>query len=148
MTFELQENPPHVRNQKTTNLPSRTRQAFKDETDINRILGKWRTTGVVLHANVGTPVYGDFTKASDYMTSLNSLMEAQALFASMPARVRKECENNPAKLIALIENPENADLLQELGLKNPVSPEPVPVPVIITNGGNPPDGEEIGSDPS
>lgn len=126
--------------------PSKTKQSFKDEADVNTVLSKWRKTGVITNARVGTPVYADYSNAQEYHAALNSLNEAQALFDSLPARVRKRVDNDPGAFIAFAENPDNADELRELGLKNPIEPEPVPIPVAITNGGIPPVGEE--SDPA
>lgn len=107
--------------------PSRTKQSFKDETNINKIMGKWRQTGNIPNTTLQRPVYGDFTNAEDYMTSLNQVKEAQEIFDSLPHRVRRACDNDPAKLIALVEDPENEEMLRELGLKNPIEErEPAP----------------------
>lgn len=103
----------------------RTHQSFKDDCDINTIMGRWRTTGFIEHVKLGTPVYGDFSDESDYMEKLNALERAQALFDSLPARVRARVENDPGKLIAFVEDPANAEELVELGLREPVSREPV-----------------------
>ena len=99
-------------------------------------MGKFRATGVVNHINLKRPVYEDFSNAVDYMTARNALLAADNIFKSLPARVRKECENDPAKLIALVENPENETLLQDLGLINPVETreEPEEKPPEVTPG--------------
>lgn len=111
----------------------RTHQSFAEDADINRILGRYRTTGFVADVALGTPVYADFSDAASYMESLNKLNEAERLFAALPARVRARVENDPSKLIAFVEDPENADELVELGLKIPVAPEPVE-PVLVKPG--------------
>lgn len=126
--------------------PTKTRQSFKDECDINTILGKFRETGFVSHTNPQRPIYEDFTNASDYMTALNQITAAQEIFQSMPARVRDRVGNDPANFIAFVENPENAEELVTLGLKNPVEPRPpkppepeaAAEPIPETGGENPP----------
>lgn len=44
----------------TFNEPSMAQQHFKDECDVNNILRKYESTGLVTHVANGTPSYGDF----------------------------------------------------------------------------------------
>lgn len=118
--------------------PSLTRQSHADESDINRILGKWRTTGFLGNVNVRRPAYDDFSNTADYMTAMNSIKKAEAIFAALPARVRARVGNDPAKLIDFVNDSANDEELRDLGLKNPIEEAPTPAP--ITNGGNPPPG--------
>lgn len=99
----------------------RTIQSESNETDINKIMGKYRHTGIMEHVNLKTPVYADFSNATDYRAALHALNQADEIFDSLPARVRARVDNDPAKLIAFVEDPENADELVELGLLNPVT---------------------------
>lgn len=102
----------------------RTKQAGSQDVDINKIMDKHRSTGFVTHVQLGTPVYGDFSTELSYQESRNHLINAETLFLSLPARVRNKCENDPAKLITLMETATPEELV-ELGLKNPVSEKPV-----------------------
>lgn len=125
----------------------KTKQSFKDECDINTIMGKFRHTGVINHTVLKKPVYGDFSSAEDYMSSLNAVKEAQQIFDSMPARVRARVDNDPAKFIAFAENPENEAELRELGLIEPLEEREEEVVVAATppqETANPPGGEEKG----
>lgn len=131
---------------KKFNKPSRTRQSFADESNINKIMAKWRTTGIVPNLNVATPVYEDFSNSVEYMDALNAIASAQAVFANLPSKIRKHVDNDPAKFIAWAEDPANLDELKEFGLVAPEAEVLPPVAVVITNGGNPPAGEE--SDPA
>lgn len=99
---------------------SRTRQAFADEGDINKVLGRWRTTGEITHVNLGRPVYGDFTRAVDFRAAQNQIKAAEALFESLPARVRDRVNNDPAQLIEFVADKANEDELRDLGLHNPI----------------------------
>ncbi len=109
----------------TTPGKSRTHQSFADDADINTIMGQYRKTGFVTNVKLGTPVYADFSNADDYRTSVNEIKRAQNLFMSLPARVRARVDNDPAKLIAFVEDPANADELVQLGLAEPVATTPV-----------------------
>lgn len=104
----------------------RTHQSFKEESDVNTIMGHYRKTGSFGNVQLHTPVYGDFTNAEDYMEAANALRDADAIFASLPARVRARVENNPAAFMAFVADPQNAAELEALGLANPVSPDPAP----------------------
>ncbi len=108
--------------QKHFAMASKTHQSFKEECDINTIMGRFRTTGFIQHQNVQTPVYGDFSNALEYMDAMNAIEHAKATFAALPARVRARCNNDPAEFIEFAEDPDNADELVELGLKNPITP--------------------------
>jgi len=103
---------------------SMTKQAPGDDANINTIMGKFRKTGVIPNLNLKQPVYADFSEATDYLTAHNSLMAANERFFELPSRLRKACDNDPAKLIAYVNNPDNHDDLVEFGV---IQPEPASV---------------------
>lgn len=115
-----------VRKTMTFTETGRTHQSFKDECDINTILGQYRKTGFTNHVNLNKPVYADFTTALDYHSAMNAIIAAGETFDSLPARVRAVCDNDPAKLIAYVEDPKNADELVKLGLAEPITPRENP----------------------
>jgi len=96
--------------------PSRTKQSFKDECDINRIMKRWQKTAVLEHVRDGMPSYGDFTNATDYKTAADQVKAANEAFMQMPANVRQRVDNSPAKFLDFIGDPENRSELVELGL--------------------------------
>lgn len=137
-------NLPRVR--KETPGKPMTRQSFKEECDVNTIMGKFRETGFVDHIQVYKPVYEDFSNAVDYQTALNQVRAAQELFESLPARVRARVENDPGKFIEFAENDENAEELAELGLKNPITTRPPkPPPAAEPEPESTPEGGETPS---
>lgn len=75
---------------------SRTKQSFMQETDINEIVRR----GVP--QNTGQPVYMDCTSYTDYMESIERVRSTQAIFDRLPSRVRAEYANDPANLIAVM----------------------------------------------
>lgn len=105
----------------------RTKQSFKDETNINFILAKFQKTGVIEHQNKFQGQYGEFL-AIDYQEALNTVIEAQAMFETVPSNIRKEFDNDPGKFLDFVSDEANRDRAVELGLV-PAPPEPEPAPL-------------------
>ncbi len=105
--------------------PSLTKQSFKDECDVNRIMKNFEKTGHVDHLNNRAKLYGDFANAEDYHSSVNLVMDAQKSFDALPSEVRLRFDNQPAKFLEFANNPENMEELKTLGLTktldNPIS---------------------------
>lgn len=109
-----------------TDGPSMARQEFAEECDINSIMARYETTGQ-LPANGGAePRYVDFTEIpQDLMGTLNFMDEAQASFMTLPAKVRREFDNNPHEFVAFASDPGNLGQLQDWGLAPKPEPEPL-----------------------
>lgn len=95
--------------------PTLTQQADRHETDINYIMKRYEKTGQ-LPAPRTPGIYGDFTGASDYRTTLDQLTAAQDTFMALPANTRKYFNNNPAELLEFVNNKANREKAIELGL--------------------------------
>lgn len=98
-------------------LPSRTKQSFKEESDINAIMRRYLSgqTDVVMRRRT-EPRYGDFTSASDFFTAMTKVKEAEMLFMELPAEVRAHVDNDPGKLLELVFDPERREECAALGL--------------------------------
>jgi len=94
---------------------SRTKQSMKQECDINFIIRQYRKTGLVNHVKQYQGMYGDFD-AVDLHEAMNIIADAQEMFATVPAAIRKEFNNDPAEFVSFVTNPENLPRLRELGL--------------------------------
>lgn len=105
--------------QKDFKKPSRTKQAFKAECDINNILAKYNKTNLITHVNRVQGNYGDFSNATDYQTALNAVMDANERFMGLPAQVRQKFNNNPASFIDFVSDDQNYDEALKLGLIAP-----------------------------
>ncbi len=105
--------------------PSRTKQAFKEDCDINRIMRKYKKTGVIDHLAPSRPSYGDFESSADYQLACNQVIAAEDAFAELPSHIRDRMDNDPGKLLDFINDPSNAAEAFELGLTS-VSPAPPP----------------------
>jgi len=104
-------------------------QQFKEETDINNIMYKFGLTGLLPQAPLEAS-YGDFSGVYDYHTALNAIIASEEQFEALPAQLRGRFDNDPAKLIAFMENEANRPEAEKLGL---INPKPViSTPVEIT----------------
>lgn len=108
---------------------SKTEQAHANEVDINQIVSRYQKTGI-LPGSSGTPIYGDFTQVDDYQSASEAVLAADAAFMSLGADVRKRFHNNPAELLAFLEDARNLDEAMDMGLVNDNRAEKAPsVPV-------------------
>lgn len=93
-----------------------TQQHMSAECDINNIVKQFQKTGL-LPSNVrSNPMYADVSNIPDYMSALNSVIQAQDMFDDLPANVRKRFNNNPAELLEFCSNPDNLSEAIDLGI--------------------------------
>ena len=102
----------------------RTKQQFKDESDINTIVKKIMKTGVMPeNVNQGLAQYGEFDSLPDYQEMRNRIAGAQQLFDALPSKTRAELHNDPQRMIALSETEDGRAQLVKLGLGKMIQPE-------------------------
>lgn len=99
--------------------PSMTRQEFADECDINVLMKKYEKTGLLPQNPDRPPFYVDAFDLPSYQEAHNMMIAASAAFAALPASVRKEYDNDPAKFVAASENADNLDQFEKWGLLSP-----------------------------
>lgn len=94
---------------------SLTEQEHLAETDINYIADKFLKTG---HAPqvVNMPTYGDFSGIADFQSAMNIITRAKQEFMDLPAKIRTRFSNDPAELIKFLDDPQNRDEAEKLGL--------------------------------
>lgn len=95
---------------------SRTKQEFRDETNINNVVAQHAVTGQFTHVSSVMPEYGDFSNVMDYQEARNQILQAELAFAQLPAAVRKRMGNDPATFIDFLEDPNNQEEAVKLGL--------------------------------
>lgn len=95
---------------------SMTKQEMAHDTDINVIMRKWVSQGVIPGTGGREARYGDFSSGMSYHDSLNSVIEMQTTFEALPALVRKACDNDPGKFLDMCEDESRIDELKALGL--------------------------------
>ncbi len=91
----------------------RTKQSFKDETDINKILKRAEKTGTISHLAKYEGTYGDFADF-DYFENLQKLTRGREIFDELPAEIRNEFKNSPGKFFDYVNDPGNVDRLGKL----------------------------------
>lgn len=96
----------------------RTKQSFRDECDINRIMARYIETGMLEGRDPNAARYLDVTdlQSMDYQAALNFVIDAQASFFDLPSAIRSRFQNDPGALIAFLDNPVNKDEAIRLGL--------------------------------
>lgn len=90
----------------------RTKQAFKDSTDINKLLVKGAREGTLSHLQKYQGQYGDFSDF-DFQGAQNQLAQASTMFEELPAEVRREFGQSPEAFFKFVNDPENMDKLAE-----------------------------------
>ncbi|AXH74869.1 MAG: internal scaffolding protein [Microviridae sp.] len=117
---------PHKRVAITFSGSGRTKQSFKDECDINRLMARYLATGALSHVRQGVPSFQDVSSV-DFQQAMDLVAGAQTAFFDLPSALRSRFDNEPAKLLAFLENPINRPEAVELGLVNPPALQATPV---------------------
>ena len=91
----------------------RTKQSFKNSTDINKILHRAQKTGMISHLAKHEAIYGDFD-GFDFTTAQNTIARANSIFAELPSELRNEFEGQPSKFFEFANDPNNVGKLTEL----------------------------------
>jgi len=107
--------------------PSLTRQEFADECDINTIMARYEAGGVISHVNRAEPVYLDTTDYPGLQASMDLFREAARSFNALPAKVRREFDNDPQKFVDFAADPENLPRMRDWGLAAPEKAPPEPI---------------------
>jgi phage internal scaffolding protein len=115
--------------------PSRTKQSFRDECDINNILRQFNVTGELRVGSV-QPQYGDFSGITDYQSALNAVMAAQDSFLQLPAKVRAKFDNDPALFVEFASDEANRDEMKAMGLLHEETAQ-----AVVTSPSEPVSGE-------
>ncbi|QRV61769.1 putative VP3 [Microvirus sp.] len=99
--------------------PSLTDQSQYKDTDINNIVRRYQTTGL-LDSPGSVPFetlqYGDATLLPDYQTALDLVNSVQTEFASMPSEIREKFGHDPMQLLEALQDPTKKTMLQDIGL--------------------------------
>jgi len=102
-----------------------TKQSFREECDINRIVAKSVQDGFLDSLRTSEPLYADVSAVPDYQSALNTVIAARDRFMEMPAEVRERFANDPGRMVDFISRPENVEEGRKLGL---FAPAPVVEP--------------------
>lgn len=95
---------------------SRTEQHHSEECDVNKILSKYIKKGVDVFTNKHTLNYADVTSGNDYHTAMNTIANANSMFADLPSKIRNDFDNDPALFLDFVGDESNIDYLISKGL--------------------------------
>lgn len=101
---------------------SLTKQAFKEECDINTIVRRFGLSGE-LPTGVAAPTYQDFEGIFDFHSAMNAISKAHEAFDQMPAEVRVRFSNDPAQFVDFCSQESNRSEALRLGLLVPQAAE-------------------------
>lgn len=101
--------------------PTKTKQEFKAESDINNILNRYSATGILPDTRRGDPLYIDTTapELSDFQLAHNLVVGTNERFASLPAKIRDRFANDPVQMLLFLNNDANREEAVTLGLIKP-----------------------------
>lgn len=122
----------------------RVEQAHKDEVNINNIVKRHGMDLIAKTASLMPLQYWDGDPTNDFQEAMNKIAQGTQTFESLPSQIRKEFNNDPAKYMDYVFNPENKEKLIERGWMNAPEPPPEPVQVVVTNPETPPPSGEAG----
>jgi phage internal scaffolding protein len=115
-----------------------TKQEFAEESDINTIMARYQSTGIMPSMNETYPQFLDVT-GNDFAEHMQIIVEARELFESLPSALRERFNNDPARFLDFTSNhAENGAEMAKLGLLTPeatdryINPPPTPPQTVST----------------
>lgn len=100
--------------------PSRTRQEFAEECDVNVLMKRYERTGVLPQFGAERKaMYLDLASVPTFHEAMDVLVQAEYAFGRLPAAVRKEFDNDPGKFVAFAEDRKNLEQMRKWGLAPP-----------------------------
>lgn len=110
-----------------------TVQADADRVSITSIVARAkRNGGVVGSVPVRHGTFSDISSAPSFMDALNVVAKATSMFEALPSRLRDRFGNDPAQLLAFLDDEENRDEAIKLGIvKKPEEPPAPPEPMAV-----------------
>jgi len=96
------------------NDPSLTKQEYRDDVDINKIIAKFKITGELPVKKGG--YYADVSRIPDYQTILDQVNQAQEMFMTYPAAIRARFNNDPGQLLDWAADPKNRPEAVKMGI--------------------------------
>lgn len=113
----------------------RTKQEFLADCDLNRIVERYRRTGVLPESvRANAMRFGDFSSLPTLAEAQEKIHVANELFLALPSRVRDRYNNDPAAFFADSQTPEGRELFVTLGIASHVKPAPSPADPVSAGG--------------
>ncbi len=90
----------------------RTKQCYKDECDIDKIMSRFNVTGTISHLAKYGGIYADFSDF-DFHKQNNMLTKGREIFDALPAELRREFGQSASNFFAYVNDPANLDKLKQ-----------------------------------
>jgi phage internal scaffolding protein len=111
---------------------SKTEQSHKSEVDINNIVKRAGNMELISKVAALQEFVFDDVTGNDFQENMNAIIKARDTFESVPSDIRRQFDNDAAKFMDFVYNPENKDKLVEMGLAQAPAVEE-PIQVVVTN---------------
>ena len=111
-------------------------QSAKKECDINYLFKKHKKISEIPYPE-RVAQYGDFSEVGDFTDALEKVEKANKQFDELGVEIKKRFRNNPAELLAFLENIENKEEAIKLGLVEK-EPKETDTPVVVEEPETPP----------
>lgn len=118
-----------------------TKQADGVRMDTNHIVNRWITHGVLPLAGTH-PTFGDFSNRTTYHEALSRIRQAETDFATLPANVRRHCNNDLGEYLECVYDPNRRAELEALGLVDEHAPADAPPAAVVEENPQEPGTEE------
>ncbi len=89
----------------------RTKQAFKDEADIQKIMARADKAGTISHLQKYEGVYADYSDY-DFQSQTMKLSQGQTIFDDLPAEIRREFHQSAQEFFKYVNDPKNIEDLR------------------------------------
>lgn len=105
---------------------SMTKSDMAEQCDINVIMAHYAKNKLISHFMPSAGRYEDLPDVNDYHSAMNLTLEAQRSFELLPAGIRDRFANDPARLLAFLNDPKNRAEAETLGIVQKPPSEAVP----------------------
>lgn len=105
----------------TCTSPSQTKQSDKDSCDINLIVKRYQTSGILPPVNV-QGLFVDVSSMPDYRAAIDQVEFAAGIFRQLTTEQREFFQNDVEAFLDFVSDANNTEAMKDLGLI-PASPE-------------------------
>lgn len=96
--------------------PSKTKTSERDACDINKMVARFKDSGVLPIVNDIAAQYADVSELGSYHDARNRIANAEQMFGSLPSKIRERFHNDPGELLTFFADEKNRDEAIKLGL--------------------------------
>lgn len=140
-----------VRQQRVLEEGSSVQQHPRDRVNINSIVARYvATKDENLLRGSNDPIYATVDMGLELQEAMDTIQVAQERFMELDASIRAAAENSLPQFLDMLNDPQQVELLQELGLRLEGEPDPDSVPFSSLKAGAPTEesGTAAGADKS